>query len=53
MTQDTLHIFVDEAGDPTLFANRRRAIVGTGCQSVWQKAFGEEPQKLEQVQGAR
>lgn len=32
MTADTLHIFVDEAGDPTLFANRRRAIVGTpGC----------------------
>lgn len=32
MTSDTLHIFVDEAGDPTLFANRRRAIVGTpGC----------------------
>lgn len=32
MTTDTLHIFVDEAGDPTLFANRRRAIVGTpGC----------------------
>ncbi len=29
---ETLHIFVDEAGDPTLFANRRRAIVGTpGC----------------------
>jgi hypothetical protein len=29
---DTLNIFVDEAGDPTLFANRRRAIVGTpGC----------------------
>jgi hypothetical protein len=27
-----LSIFVDEAGDPTLFANRRRAIVGTeGC----------------------
>lgn len=32
MTSDILHIFVDEAGDPTLFANRRRAIVGTpGC----------------------
>lgn len=32
MTQDTLHLYVDEAGDPTLFANRRRAIVGTeGC----------------------
>ena len=31
-TNDTLNIFVDEAGDPTLFANRRRAIVGTpGC----------------------
>ena len=30
--QDALNIFVDEAGDPTLFANRRRAIVGTpGC----------------------
>lgn len=30
--EETLHIFVDEAGDPTLFANRRRAIVGTaGC----------------------
>lgn len=30
--QDILNIFVDEAGDPTLFANRRRAIVGTpGC----------------------
>lgn len=30
--QDGLNIFVDEAGDPTLFANRRRAIVGTeGC----------------------
>jgi hypothetical protein len=30
--QDMLNIFVDEAGDPTLFANRRRAIVGTpGC----------------------
>lgn len=29
---DILNIFVDEAGDPTLFANRRRAIVGTpGC----------------------
>ncbi|MDP2825783.1 MAG: hypothetical protein Q8O52_24235 [Sulfuritalea sp.] len=29
---DALNIFVDEAGDPTLFANRRRAIVGTpGC----------------------
>ncbi|MBI5898557.1 MAG: DUF3800 domain-containing protein [Rhodocyclales bacterium] len=29
---DVLKIFVDEAGDPTLFANRRRAIVGTpGC----------------------
>ncbi len=29
---DTLNIFVDEAGDPTLFANRRQAIVGTpGC----------------------
>ena len=29
---DTLNIFVNEAGDPTLFANRRRAIVGTpGC----------------------
>lgn len=29
---DSLNIFVDEAGDPTLFANRRRAIVGTpGC----------------------
>lgn len=29
---DTLNIYVDEAGDPTLFANRRRAIVGTpGC----------------------
>jgi hypothetical protein len=28
----TLYSFVDEAGDPTLFANRRRAIVGTeGC----------------------
>ncbi|MDP2786493.1 MAG: DUF3800 domain-containing protein [Pseudomonadota bacterium] len=32
MPQDTLNIYVDEAGDPTLFANRRRAIVGTeGC----------------------
>jgi len=32
MKPETLHIFVDEAGDPTLFANRRRAIVGTpGC----------------------
>ena len=32
MPVDTLHIYVDEAGDPTLFANRRRAIVGTeGC----------------------
>lgn len=30
--QDILKIFVDEAGDPTLFANRRRSIVGTpGC----------------------
>jgi len=30
--QDVLNIFVDEAGDPTLFANRRRSIVGTeGC----------------------
>ena len=36
MTQDILHIFVDEAGDPTLFANRRRAIVGTeGCSSFF------------------
>lgn len=32
MTSGTLHIFVDEAGDPTLFANRRRSIVGiSGC----------------------
>lgn len=31
-TSNSLYIFVDEAGDPTLFANRRRAIVGTpGC----------------------
>lgn len=31
-SQESLNIFVDEAGDPTLFANRRRAIVGTpGC----------------------
>jgi len=30
--QEALNIFVDEASDPTLFANRRRAIVGTpGC----------------------
>jgi hypothetical protein len=29
---ETLSIFVDEAGDPALFANRRRAIVGMeGC----------------------
>jgi len=29
---DTQHLFVDEAGDPTLFDNRRRAIVGIeGC----------------------
>jgi hypothetical protein len=29
---DTLYVFVDEAGDPTLFANRRRAVVGSpGC----------------------
>lgn len=33
---ETLHIYVDEAGDPTLFANRRRAIVGTdGCSSFF------------------
>lgn len=32
MTRETLRIYVDEAGDSTLFANRRRAIVGTeGC----------------------
>lgn len=30
--EDIQELFVDEAGDPTLFANRRRAIVGTdGC----------------------
>jgi len=29
---DVQHLFIDEAGDATLFANRRRAIVGTeGC----------------------
>lgn len=33
---ESLHIYVDEAGDPTLFANRRRAIVGTpGCSSYF------------------
>lgn len=34
--KETLNIFVDEAGDPTLFANRRRAIVGTeGCSQFF------------------
>ena len=34
--KEILNIFVDEAGDPTLFANRRRAIVGSdGCSQFF------------------
>ena len=46
---DSLNIFVDEAGDPTLFANRRRAIVGTpGCSRffILGKLEVDDPQAL-------
>lgn len=46
---DSLSIFVDEAGDPTLFANRRRAIVGTpGCSRffILGKLEVDDPQVL-------
>ncbi len=36
MSEETSHLFVDEAGDPTLFANRRTGIVGRdGCSSFF------------------
>lgn len=50
-TPDSLNIFVDEAGDPTLFANRRRAIVGTpGCSRffILGKLEVDDPQGLGQ-----
>ncbi len=46
---DSLYLFVDEAGDPTLFANRRTAIVGKeGCSRffIMGKLDVDEPADL-------
>ncbi len=43
--QNVQRLFVDEAGDPTLFNSKGESLVGTGCTLTIGARFDEQPEK--------